>query len=636
MPNPTGANQIILPGVPNVSLFAGISAEDYGASPNASPIDNSTAINAALAAALRNGGGVVTLTIPGVFLLQNTLVIGSNTSLILAPGVTLRNASSPVNSYRPMLVSSNYSKAGATVTITSSGITCTVTWTAHGKAVGDWIAIAGASAETGYIGVFRVATVPTANTLTYTAFEVPSAGTASGTVFAWTADVNITISGGTWDYNSANLSGADSLNKMGLILVHTRNVSITDVLFENVNKYAIFPINTRDFVARSLRFDTLSDGIHFVGAAGVDVQDISGFFGDDILAFLSNEGTLPYSLGTWQTFPHRQIEARNLRSYASLQSGVKITGGDHPYRSFLFDGIYGQCSNAPFTIGEDPAFGLLAPDIDYIAIRNCRMDSWNTTLGCIRVVAGADSATIGRLEIDGLSATGLSGTQRMIDVRTTGAGVYTVSSMVVKNFEYECGGSMSGAGGGISVGTGGVIGQLVVDGFRQRGASANNFFFAVDGTVTRAEFLNGYTHSGTGFFVRINATAGAADVYLTNVHTQNGNNPVDLRRAVNLWAFGWKHSGSTCVAINGTGTYILRGGVDSGNTHISIAGGASVQLYGWDWRHAVLTTALAATTGQYCTSTESTPAAEAGPAVLSAAGWVSLGTGAAGINTVIA
>jgi hypothetical protein len=90
------------------------------------------------------------------------------------------------------------------------------------------------------------------------------------------------------------------------------------------------------------------------------------------------------------------------------------------------------------------------------------------------------------------------------------------------------------------------------------------------------------------------------------------------------------------ITDGGTGTYVLRGGVTSTTAHIGIAGGASVELYGFEWRHAVLTTPLAATLTQYCTSTESTPAAETGNAVLTAAGWVSLGTGAAGVNTVIA
>jgi hypothetical protein len=578
--------------------------------------------------------GTIYIGAAGTYEISNTLTVYSGTHVVLGKDVIIKH-SSTIRNFRPLVMNIAAKTAGTTVTVTSSGTTCTVTWTNHGRKSGDFIAIAGASAETGYVGVFEVATVTSPNTFAYVAYEAPSTTPASGTVLAWVADTDISFEGGTWDYNQSELTGPDNIAKMGFLLAHTHNTVFQNVAINNVNKYAIYLVNGHDFAAHTLRFDTASDGIHMSGCTGADIQDIAGQFGDDILCFLSSQGTgSNYNLGTWMKFPHRFIEARNLRSYNSLQSGIKITGGDHPYRSIMIDGLYGAFANAPMTIFEDPPFGLLGPDIDLLVLRNIRPDVWGSTLSAVRFTVSNDSCTIRRLEIDGISGN-VAGTQKMVDLRSTGTGTMTIESAVIKNVDYTAV-SPSGSAGFLAVGDRGAINSLVIDGFRMAGASTNNFFMLVSGisaTVTRAMISNGYTHSGNGFFVRYESNATTADVYLENVHTQLTNNPVDFRRACNLFANNWKHSGSTPVNINGTGTYILRGGVDCPTTHIAIAGGASVQVYGFDWRADPITPALSATVGQYLTSTQA--AAEGGPAVLGNVGWVALGGGAAGINTII-
>ncbi len=64
--------------------------------------------------------------------------------------------------------------------ITRSSNTATVTITSHGYAVGDTVVISGAS-ESDYNGTYTVATVPDANTFTYTVANTPSTP-ASGTI----------------------------------------------------------------------------------------------------------------------------------------------------------------------------------------------------------------------------------------------------------------------------------------------------------------------------------------------------------------------------------------------------------------------------------------------------------------------
>ncbi len=72
--------------------------------------------------------------------------------------------------------------AAVSVTITRSGYTATVTQTAHGLAVGDETLIAGAT-QLDYNGLQTVASVPTANTFTYTVQGTPVTP-ATGTITA--------------------------------------------------------------------------------------------------------------------------------------------------------------------------------------------------------------------------------------------------------------------------------------------------------------------------------------------------------------------------------------------------------------------------------------------------------------------
>lgn len=74
--------------------------------------------------------------------------------------------------------------AAVACTITRSGMTATLTKTAHGFLAGDWIRIAGvtfaAPADGYYLGAFQVATVPTDDTLTYTMAGTPTNASAAG------------------------------------------------------------------------------------------------------------------------------------------------------------------------------------------------------------------------------------------------------------------------------------------------------------------------------------------------------------------------------------------------------------------------------------------------------------------------
>lgn len=84
--------------------------------------------------------------------------------------------------------------------VTSSGTTATLTYTAHGARVGDKIHVKD-STDTDYNGFFIVTSVPTADTLTYTMAADPGDDTADGTIL-W-ANLNLWGSAATVAENDA-------------------------------------------------------------------------------------------------------------------------------------------------------------------------------------------------------------------------------------------------------------------------------------------------------------------------------------------------------------------------------------------------------------------------------------------------
>ena len=241
----TGPNQIVVGGVnmtPDVQFQADINfytffPANYGASPSATATVNYTAIQAALSAANAAGGGKVEITTPGLYSINRTLVICSNTYFEIAPGVTIQMAAGVNNN---MIVNAAYGVAttalgyGANlpgnrvVSMTSVLNTATVTTaTAHGLAIGDYIAVTWAAPDY-YAGVHCVLSVPSTTTLTCSLAGTPQQATAylnpegalgyafggytgfgNGNICWRKADINITIiNNGTFDHNGANQSSS--------------------------------------------------------------------------------------------------------------------------------------------------------------------------------------------------------------------------------------------------------------------------------------------------------------------------------------------------------------------------------------------------------------------------------------------
>lgn len=576
-----------IPGYGKSTFLADV---DFGASPSKSGTYNSGAIAAAhIAAAV--AGGTVLLSTPGIYLLNGSPpVIGSNVSFI-GPGgraVILRN--DPANgAYRPMLVTPNVSPttglgiAGAAVTITSSGSTATMTWAAHGKTVGDHIGVAGAN-ETGYIGVFRVETTADANTLTYFCDEAPSATPATGTISAWTATVNVRVEGLTFDYNNTALSGVDANTRHAIITAHCFNPQFINMRMENVSKYAIYPVNSKDLWVERLELQTASDGLHIGGVSGATVTQVSGYSGDDFLAFLSAEGPgSQYNLGAWHKFPHRGVDVRKVVPRNSGAACVKITGNDHPYRDFTFDQMYGSCASNYFTIAEDTgAFALTgAPNIDSIKATNCRPVNFQSTGKLFSILANTlnTSGVIKRFEVSKSGYVGQGGQTFML-MGSGGTGTYTINDLIFDDCDVDPTIQTSNTGG-ISVNSKGVVGTLHMTRLRNSGVNANFKWLLNDGAIGAIHADQSTMPNGNGFLISMSSTGtGNTDIHLNNINTQCTNNPISMQhgagRTVNVFSKNWRHRNSTAISLNGAGTTNLYGEILTTNAPVGIAGGAVV------------------------------------------------------------
>jgi len=254
-------------------------------------------INTANIQAALNSGGNIRIIGQGIASINDTLTLYNNTNLTIDAGLTLKLAAGVG---RNIFKTSQINAASeATVTIAwTQGLRATVTWTGHGKAIGDYVFFQGADQKM-FNGVFLIDSVPTADTFTIQLDRAPSA-TATGTITAVTPNKNITLNiYGTLDYDSTNNPNGTSLSKLAVILSGV-NININTANIKNAPKYCIGIGAVRHVNINNVTFGpTLSDGIKVYGPA-YDVK-IDGAYGsseDDFISLQPREAT-PYIGYVW-------------------------------------------------------------------------------------------------------------------------------------------------------------------------------------------------------------------------------------------------------------------------------------------------------------------------------------------------
>lgn len=336
--------------------------EMYGASPVATAAENLLAIQSAL-----DVGGLVTLSVPGVYLISSRLVIGDNTYFKLGHGVTIKLVGGTVNN---MLVTDGFNRftGGSTYSGTltwTSGKTVSLAWTAHGLSKGDYVFIYSSTlSPSNFIGCFPVNTVTDADNVVLTLHRTPNASPI-GTVTVIKANQNITVDGGTWDMDyPTNAFGSDPLARMAIVMGAVAHSKVLNVTGKNCAKYVVEVAGVFDFEVKNLdAYDTASDILKVYGPAVLGkVENVTGVAGDDAVSIQTKEPVAYVSYmfcwGDCQNIHVKGVDAstpgnicaafmsvneycgglvfEDISGYSSAQSGVCVYPG---YSSSVMDDI---------------------------------------------------------------------------------------------------------------------------------------------------------------------------------------------------------------------------------------------------------------------------------------------------------
>lgn len=269
----------------NITKKALVMPEFFGASPTANAATNRSAIQQAL-----DFGGHVYLGTPGTYLINSTLLIGSNTTIELGIGVTIKLA---------------------------NGSNCNMMRNKD----------------------------------------------------AVNRNKNITITGGTWDYNYLN-QVASNLDTMSIFLHKVDVLKIKDVTMLNTTKYTFLVADASDVSVDGITFNTHSDGLHFQPPLkGADIRNLKGTTGDDMLAFtIGDFATYEVSRGDFEN-----ISINGLYPVNAL-TAVKFAGNvEGRFKSINIENIFGTVQNHVIFFQND--LNLLETNIDDVFIKNVKATS---------------------------------------------------------------------------------------------------------------------------------------------------------------------------------------------------------------------------------------------------------------------
>ena len=248
--------------------------------------DDSALTNYANLQAALNKGGDVEVYGNGSYLISQTLIIGGNTTLKVHPAVEIKGAVGCTN----LIATSIIGVAQSSITVAwSSGMTATVTWTAHGLTAKDKVWIVGAN-QYQFLGVFTIASITDANTFVINLRRLPTA-TGSGTITAIKALENITVQGGTWNYNYTGGNDGTGYVKHVMLLGGVYNITVKDIDFEDTSKYGISLGAVDGAVIENITSRKAnSDLIKVYGPSfNVYIRNLHADCGDDIVSFQVKE-----------------------------------------------------------------------------------------------------------------------------------------------------------------------------------------------------------------------------------------------------------------------------------------------------------------------------------------------------------
>jgi len=541
----------------------GDAGEVSGASPSASASVNATAINTALAA-----GGLVTLTTPGTFLVNATLVIPSNTRFVLGSNTTIKLAPS---SNCSLVKNSTATGAMSSITgITSSADLATVNWVAHGLAVGDYFTVLG-MAQNDYAGVWKVATVTDADHFTYYLETISATSPCTGTIVGKKVDHDITIEGGIFDWDQANQTAPGTIDAHAINMVNMANYKEYGVRVINNYKYSRNLNNTRDTYCKDgscYSYVNGADGWHIIGPQRGEAvfENLTGTTGDDFIGITT--GDVP----SWTAYAGaNQIEGDislvriiNVKPLHVNHSIVKFDGSTanngYVTKTCEIDGLHGSSIDSPvFVLILSGAQPLQGTHVNTLSIKNATAKTLTAGSSLVEI---NNAAIVDKLTVN------------VVRANTNGAGAIvraaatsTVTQLEVRDLQSIIG---TGSSSVIDMSSGATYGQILLDNYRVTATGAGNVL-RLDGAVTSAIVSNGYLVGGFGSLVTFSGS-GSPAIHLENCSTGAQGGGVNITATAYLFTKNWYHnSGTTAVTIGG-GTNEWHGEVIA-NVPLSVSSG---------------------------------------------------------------
>lgn len=576
--------------------------------------------------ALTNAGIVQVLT-PGTYYISDTLKLYSNTDFYLAPGVEIKLFA---GTSKVMLTTESQYQTGVSVTLTwTAGTTVDIGWTAHGRAAGDFVWLLGASEST-YRGVFRVDSVTDANSFKISLATTPAAA-PSGTLTAKVATKNVMVRGGKWNSDYPNNAGA-YLNSYAMSMYGCANTFVEDVEYGISAKFSLCFCAFHNAGASKIKsYNTQSDSVKVYGPGNIfEADNITGICGDDFMSIQPEEGT---------AYINYQIQNGDLH-----QIQVSSVNGKHP-GSFSNFNVYLSDTCMLYGLDLHNVGGNALDGLGIIVQKSAGMTTGYAKRINISGVSSncASSVYLASGHIDQLTIDGL---QLNPNLLTNSPSIgFTATASVSRfdilrcNFSY---GKWPSSGNASAITLTGIADLVNIDGCRFVD-NGGGVCFAINLntgiSVKKINVTNCYHNSGIFIYV-VGAPTVTPNVTLRGNYT-GAANPVFIGGNINL-SFSsndFLNASSGVVRFNNTFTSTIKSdGTNNliAGSWITVAAGTPViSLYGWDIGvDPIALTGLATTNGQYILSTQATT--DGGPSVKTAAGWVALGTGASGVNTVIA
>lgn len=475
---------------------------------------------AAIQAALDAGGYVVTSVAGGGQAYINaTLQIGSNT--------TLDNTGCELTALGAIgLLIETKAFAASPVTVTlawSAGTTVSVTWTAHGRVVGDWVWLNRAD-QGQFCGVFRVQSVTDANTFVVRLRRLPTTS-PTGTITARPADINVGIIGGRWNYNAAGGNTGTGSDLHTIMAAGVWNLTIKDICGLNTSKYLVCVGAVHKYTISNVGGNALaSDTLKVYGPAfSGTISDVGAGGGtDDCISFQTRE---PAAFAQYD-FCHGDVIGASVQTIRGSSNTGALLFYASPFGTI--DGISVSAAGAILTA----------------SIPQCRIETLYTT----------GSSEVGTISIDGLVAED----QNSLVSLGNGSGTLLIRNLILTNPIIRSTGNI---GRLVTLGGTAVSGTVTIIG----GYMANHDQIVNTGTNAGTITINSYGLRTTGGFTGFRCgTAGVLNLNLYDPVMEN-----------NL-------SGGFVASAAGTGVINLRctGAVSPSAPTFSLGAGSFLRLAG--------------------------------------------------------